>query len=153
MTRTFSKMHGLASLRIGWLYGPEAIVDALNRIRGPVQSRHALDPRRRRRARRSRPCRDARSRITRNGWPRVTKAIEGLGLMVTPSVANFVLIHFPTTPGRTAAEAEAFLLAHGVVLRGVAGYGLGHAPRMTIGTAEANEAAIAALAAFLHGAG
>src|SRR5258708_38682642 len=35
MTRTFSKIYGLAGLRIGWGYGPAHVIDALNRIRGP----------------------------------------------------------------------------------------------------------------------
>ena len=35
MTRTFSKIYGLANLRLGWCYGPDHIIDALNRIRGP----------------------------------------------------------------------------------------------------------------------
>ena len=63
-----------------------------------------------------------------------------------------MLIHFPRTHGRTAAEAETYLLDHGIVLRTVGGYGLPNALRMTIGTAEANEAAIAALRAFMTGA-
>ncbi len=150
MTRTFSKIHGLASLRIGWLYGPEAIVDALNRIRGPFNISvpaikagvAALGDRA-----------HVEASVAHNDeWMlRVSHALETLGLEVTPSVTNFVLIHFPATPGLTAAEAELFLLERGVVLRGVAGYGLRNALRMTIGSAEANEAAIAGLKAFMSG--
>ena len=60
MTRTFSKIHGLAGLRIGWCYAPAQIVDALNRIRGPFNVLLAVDRRGRRRARRSRPYRARR---------------------------------------------------------------------------------------------
>lgn len=68
----------------------------------------------------------------------MTEEATKLGLTVTPSVANFVLIHFPTTKGKTAAEADAFLTKRGLVLRALNNYGLPHALRMTIGTEEAN---------------
>ena len=68
---------------------------------------------------------------------------------MTPSVGNFVLIHFPDTPGKRAADADAFLLKRGVVLRRMEAYGLPNALRMTVGSAEANEATVAALAEFL----
>ena len=48
----------------------------------------------------------------------LTEEIGKLGLKVTPSVANFVLIHFPTTKGKTSAEADAYLTKRGLVLRG-----------------------------------
>ncbi len=64
-----------------------------------------------------------------------------------------MLIHFPEAPGRTAAEADAFLTARGLILRRVGAYGLPNALRMTIGPAEANEAVIAALTEFVRGAG
>ncbi|MBN9016271.1 MAG: histidinol-phosphate transaminase [Rhizobiales bacterium] len=152
MTRTFSKIHGLASLRIGWLYGPEAVVDVLNRIRGPFNvSTPAL--RAATAALADRAHVEASVAHNEEWLPRVSKAVEAMGLEVTPSVGNFVLIHFSKTRGRTAAEAEAYLLDHGIVLRTVGGYGLPDALRMTIGSAEANEAAISALKAFLHQAG
>ncbi len=68
----------------------------------------------------------------------LTDEVTKLGLKVTPSVANFILIHFPTTKGKTAAEADAFLTKRGLVLRALNNYGLPHALRMTIGTEEAN---------------
>src|SRR5690606_25019863 len=55
---------------------------------------------------------------------RVSEGLQALGLSVTPSVGNFVLVHFPTTPGKTAAEADEYLCARGYVLRRVSGYGL-----------------------------
>jgi histidinol-phosphate aminotransferase len=75
--------------------------------------------------------------------------IRKLGLEVTPSVANFVLIHFPQTPGRTAAEADAFLSKRGLILRRVAAYHLPHALRMTVGSEEANRLVVDALAEFI----
>ncbi len=84
--------------------------------------------------------------------PKVTEALTQLGLTVTPSIGNFVLIHLPDEKGRRAAEADAFLLKRGIVLRRMEAYGLPNALRMTIGSAEANEATVAAFAAFLGGA-
>jgi histidinol-phosphate aminotransferase len=68
---------------------------------------------------------------------------------VTPSVANFLLIHFPETKGRTAKEADAFLTARGLILRQVGVYKLPNALRMTVGTEEANRLVVAALRDFL----
>jgi histidinol-phosphate aminotransferase len=68
---------------------------------------------------------------------------------VTPSVANFVLVHFPDVDGRRASDADDFLCDRGVITRRVTAYGFPNALRVTIGSAEANEALIAALAAFM----
>jgi histidinol-phosphate aminotransferase len=75
--------------------------------------------------------------------------IRKLGLEVTPSIANFVLIHFPTTKGRTAADADEFLTKRGLILRRVTSYHLPNALRMTVGTEEANRLVVAALAEFV----
>ncbi|SFV12862.1 histidinol-phosphate aminotransferase [Methylobacterium sp. 174MFSha1.1] len=150
MTRTFSKVYGLAALRIGWMVGPAAIVDAVNRIRGPFNLGSAAIA-----AGAAAMADDAHiaNAVAHNdAWlPKVTTALEGLGLSVTPSVGNFVLIHFPDEAGRSAADADAYLTARGLILRRVGAYGLPNALRMTIGTAEANEAVIAALTEFVQG--
>lgn len=152
MTRTFSKIHGLPALRIGWMYGPASIVDVINRIRGPFNMNTpaiaagvaAINDR----------AHEEASVAHNTLWlERMTKAIEALGLTVTPSVANFVLIHFPDAPGKGAAEADAFLTQRGVILRRVTAYGLPHCLRLTIGSEEANAAVIEALAAFQRAAG
>lgn len=152
MTRTFSKIHGLASLRIGWLYAPSAIVDVLNRIRGPFNMNSpaiaagvaAMEDR----------AHEDKAVAHNLLWlERMTKAIEALGLKVTPSVANFLLIHFPAEAGKGAAEADAFLTARGVILRRVTSYGLPDCLRLTIGSEEANAAVIEGLAAFQRSVG
>jgi len=83
------------------------------------------------------------------GW--LTEEIGKLGLKVTPSVANFVLIHFPQTTGKTSAEADAYLTKRGLVLRALNNYGLPHSLRMTIGTEEANRLVVEALRDFMAG--
>lgn len=151
MTRTFSKVYGLAALRIGWMVAPPAVADAVNRIRGPFNLSAAAIA-----AGAAAVADDAhiaRAVAHNEEWlPKVTRALTEIGLTVTPSVGNFVLIHFPDAPGRTAAEADAFLTARGLILRRVASYGLPQALRMTIGSAEANEAVIAALGDFVRSA-
>jgi histidinol-phosphate aminotransferase len=147
MCRTFSKIHGLAALRLGWMYGPAHVVDAVNRIRGPFNVNSAAI------AAGMAAIQDIghveRSAAHNDKWLAwLTEEIGKLGLSVTPSVANFILIHFPQT-GRTSAEADRFLTARGLILRQVGAYGLPHALRMSVGTEEANRLVVAALAEFL----
>ena len=148
MTRTFSKIHGLAALRIGWMYGPRAVIDVLNRIRGPFNL-NALAIAAGAAAMRDRDFAHAAARFNAHWLEELTTALTALGLRVTPSVANFVLIHFPDIDGKRAPDADAFLTARGFILRGVKGYGLPNALRLTVGTEEANRGVVEALAAFL----
>jgi histidinol-phosphate aminotransferase len=151
MCRTFSKIYGLAALRLGWLYGPAPIVDALNRIRGPFNVNAPAI------AAGAAAIEDSvhieRSRAHNARWlPWLTQEISKLGLTVTPSVANFVLIHFPTTKGCAAEDADAFLTKRGLILRRVSAYKLPNALRMSVGSEEANHLVVKALREFLGGA-
>ncbi len=83
--------------------------------------------------------------------PVLTEEIGKLGIRVTPSVGNFLLLHFPETVGKTAKEADAFLTSRGLILRAVGAYGLPNALRLTIGGEEANRLVIAALTEFMRG--
>ena len=148
MTRTFSKIHGLAGLRIGWMYAHEAIIDACNRVRGPFNV-NALALTAGAAAIGDKTHVERAVEHNEEWLGKVAAALEDIGLSVTPSVGNFVLIHFPTTPGKTAAEADEYLVARGYVLRRVAGYGLPDSLRMTIGSEEANLGVIDALRSFM----
>jgi histidinol-phosphate aminotransferase len=66
---------------------------------------------------------------------------------VTPSVGNFLLVHFSSV--ERAKAADAFLTERGVILRSVASYGLPAALRLSVGTEEANRAVVAALKEFV----
>ena len=151
MCRTFSKIHGLAALRLGWLYGPAHVVDALNRIRGPFNvSQPAI-------AAGVAAIEDTNhveaSAAHNARWlPWLTEEIGKLGLAVTPSVANFVLIHFPSDKGRTAQDADAFLTRRGLILRRLEPYHLPGALRLTVGSEEANRLVVEALAQFMGAA-
>lgn len=150
MCRTFSKIHGLAALRIGWMYGPDHVVDAINRIRGPFNVNApamaagvaAIE---------DKAHQQLASDHNEVWLPKVTTALEALGLTVVPSATNFILIDFPDAAGKRAPEADAFLQSRGIVVRRMDAYGLPNSLRMTIGSAEANGAAIAALTDFLKG--
>jgi histidinol-phosphate aminotransferase len=130
------------------MFGPAHIVDAVNRIRGPfnvstpamLAAVAAVED----------TAHVEMSRVHNEKWRSwVTDEVRKLGLKVTPSVANFVLIHFPTEKGKTSAEADAFLTKRGLVLRAVNNYGLPHALRMTIGTEEANRLVVEGLRDFM----
>jgi histidinol-phosphate aminotransferase len=147
MTRTFSKIHGLAGMRIGWTYAPAAVCDVLNRIRGPfnvsMMQQHAAAAAMRDRAH------VERSVAHNEKWKSwLTDEIRKLGLTVNESVGNFILIQFPKGEKGSAA-ADAFLVSRGLILRGVKAYGLPDALRLTIGDAEANERVVAALRDFM----
>jgi histidinol-phosphate aminotransferase len=148
MCRTFSKIHGLAAVRLGWMYGPAHIVDALDRVRNPF---NVNTPAMKAGIAAIEDTAHVQTSIAHNtrwlAW--LTDEIGKLGFKVTPSVANFVLIHFADGKGRTAADADAFLTKRGLILRRVAGYGLPNALRLTVGTEEANRLVVKALADFL----
>ena len=148
VTRTFSKLHGLAALRIGWAYCPEPIADAVDRIRAPFNTSIA--------AQQAAVAAlgdtefQERSRDHVATWrPWLTQQLGGIGLDVVPSQANFVLVGFPATPGRTAKEAAAYLERRGLIVRGVGNYGLPDHLRITIGLEEHNRALVDALAEFV----
>ena len=145
VTRTFSKAYGLAALRVGYLYAPPAIVDPINRIRevfnvtAPAQAaaEAALADREHLQAALRHNAREAR---------RVGDFLATQGLRVSPTGANFLLVHFET--GQQAATADAHLRAHGIIVRPVGGYGLPQCLRVTLATAEQNDAFMEAMASF-----
>jgi histidinol-phosphate aminotransferase len=144
MLRTFSKVYGLAGLRIGWAYCPPHVADAINRIRGAFNvnagaiaaARAALGD----------AAHVERAVQHNDRWlPWLAREISKLGFKVTPSVGNFVLIHLPA--GK-AAKADSFLLSRGLILRRMEVYGLPDALRLTVGSEDANHAFIDALSEF-----
>lgn len=144
ITRTFSKLHGLAALRVGWAYAALPIISAMDRIRAPFNT--------------SIPgqfaCAEAlfdddfqrRSVELVERWrPWLTQQLGGLGFEPYPSACNFVLIRCPDIPGRTAAEVDAHLASRGVLVRGLANYGLPDFLRITVGTEDQNRALMTAM--------
>lgn len=150
VTRTFSKLHGLAALRVGWAFAPEPIIDAVERIRAPfnvnLPAQLAAVA-----ALADEAFQQQSIALVERGRQWLVQQLGGLGLDVVPSQANFLMIGFPARPGKTAGEAEAFLARRGLILRGIAGYGLPDHLRLTIGLEAHNRAVVDALAAFLRG--
>ncbi len=148
MTRTFSKIYGLPALRIGWMYAPLHVIDAVGRIRGPFNMNSAAIAAGAA-AIQDRAHLETAVSFTDHWLNWLTEELTKLGLRVTPSVTNFLLIHFPDEKGKTADEADAWLSARGYILRRVGGYGFPNALRMTVGTEEANRGVVAALTEFI----
>ncbi|MGK2284613.1 histidinol-phosphate transaminase [Pedomonas sp. V897] len=148
-TRTFSKIYGLAAERIGWVYGPAAIIETLNKVRGPFNvtgpgiagAVAALEDQ----------AWIEAARAHNNQWlPWLKAEIEALGLHVVPSQCNFLLIRFPEANGLTAEAANRALQDAGYILRWLPGQGLPDCLRLTVGTEEENRGVIAALRAFIE---
>jgi histidinol-phosphate aminotransferase len=146
MTRTFSKIYGLAALRLGWCYAPANVVDVLNRLRSPFNINAAAQAA-------GIAAVEDRAFIDRSlhenagELRRLTQSLEQLGLDVPPSVCNFVLAGF--RDGEAATAANGFLLARGVITRAMGGYGLPRYLRITIGTKDEVTRCLDALADFL----
>jgi histidinol-phosphate aminotransferase len=149
VTRTFSKIHGLAALRLGWGFGPAAIIDALERLRGPFNVNAPAQ------AAGAAAIRDtahlARAKAHNAKWMGVmVQRLRGLGLELIGAAGNFVLPKFPGG-ARSAAAADAFLQARGIIARRVDNYGLPDHLRITIGTDDENQQVLAALSEFMGG--
>ncbi len=148
MTRTFSKIYGLASLRLGWCFAPPSVCDALNRIRGPFNINGAAIEAGI--AALSDTAHISKAVSHNDQWLEwLTREITALGIRVTPSVGNFLLLHFDDANGPSASEADVFFSSHGLILRMVAAYGLKDCLRLTIGTEEANRLFVQVLAELL----
>ena len=148
MTRTFSKIHGLGGMRIGWIYSPAHVIDVLERMRGPFNvNAAAIEAGVAAMEDRTHVERTVAHNAQWSEW--LVEQFTALGLRVTPSVGNFLLIHFADDAKYGAAAADDYLSARGYILRRVAAYGFPNALRMTIGTEEANRGVIAALTEFL----
>lgn len=144
---TFSKIYGLAALRLGWAYCPPQIADVLNRIRGsfsitaPAQAAGVA-------ALQDQDHTNKALAHNRQWLPWLSNALKQLGLDVLPSVGNFVLARFANADLSRAAHRE--LLSKGVIVRPVAGYGLPEALRITVGNERENRTCIEALRTFMN---
>lgn len=148
MTRTFSKIYGLGGLRVGWGFGPQEIVDVLNRVRGPFNLSNsalaaavaALEDQDY-----VEYCRSENAKW--RGW--LADALAECGVASDTSCANFILARFTD---RAEAEAcDSYLQGQGLIVRRVAGYGLPNALRITIGDEAACRRVAGAIKAFKEG--
>ena len=150
-TRTFSKIHGLAALRLGWAYCPAGVAEALNKVRGPFNvSAPAL-------AAGEAAIQDVdyaeacaiQNEVWRD-W--LLKQLRSAGVACPPAWANFVLPYFGETGAASAPAADAFLRSRGVIARRMDSYGLGGHLRITVGASADNVLVARAIADFMAGA-
>ena len=154
MLRTFSKMYGMAGLRLGWAYCPQPIADVLYSIKPPygvnypalaagvaaVEDTEFYD-----------------QSIAHNAaWlPWLQDEFRKLGLDPQPTVANFFIMRFPNSEAsggsRTAKAAREFLAARGIMVRNMADYGEPDFIRLSVGREDENRAVVQALTEFLNG--
>ncbi len=153
MTRTFSKIHGLGGVRLGWAYCPAGIADVLNRVRnpfnvsGPAQAAGLA-------ALNDTAFTDKARQHNRTWRDWTTEKLAALGLDLTTSAGNFVLVRFPAPAAggnyeRGAEAADVFLKGRGIIVRRMAAYGLPDCLRITIGLEDEMRAAISALKEFM----
>ena len=149
MTRTFSKLYGLGSLRVGWGYGPAALVDVLNRIRAPFNlSQSALDAAEAaiRDIEYTNHCR--RENKKWRTW--LANGLSEIGVPSDVSQANFILARFANQ--EEAEACDVYLQTQGLVVRRVAGYNLPNALRITVGDESACRQIVHAVRNFKAGA-
>ena len=137
MLRTFSKLHGLASLRLGWGYASENIIENHMKVRGPFSVNTvaimagvaALED-----------LEFQKKSVQHNqkwmSW--FEKELKSLNLDFQKSITNFLLIKFPDEKNYNAEHAEIFLASKGILVRGMKVYGLPNHLRVSIGNEEEN---------------
>lgn len=150
VTRTFSKIFGLAGLRLGWCYGPRDMIDLLNRV-GPsfpvniaakAAALAALEDQE-----------HTRKVLAHNArWRQwLERQLSELGLECYPSQTNFLLVKFPGPDRRSAVAADAFLKSRGIIARRFAVAGFEDKLRFTVGLDWEMEETAAALRDFMAG--
>ena len=145
ITRTFSKIYGLGSLRVGWGYGPRNVIDALNRVKGPfnlssvaqVTALAAIND-----TEYVKKCQEDNQILREN----LSLELRKINIPCDPSFANFLLLQF--LDRHTANSADQFLNINGIIVRNVSNYGLESSLRISVGTSTDCEAVIKALTKF-----
>ncbi len=154
VTRTFSKIHGLAAQRVGWAVAALPLIAAMDRVRGPfnvtttgqaaavaslADTAHIA------------MVRDETIRL--RGWlAEQIAALGNAGLRAIPSACNFILIEFPESGPVTAAGANQYLLDHGIICRYLAVQAMPRCLRVSIGTENETRTVAAALRDYVEGA-
>ena len=148
MLRTFSKMYGMAGLRLGWAYACQEICDVLLAVKPPfgVNNVAVLGG--------IATMEDAeffeRSLAHNAAWLAWTEEeLKKLGLTVHPTVANFFMVTFPTEREKGAEAARDFLAGRNILVRGLGDYGVENSLRIAVGTGDEMRALRDALAEFL----
>ena len=149
MTRTFSKIYGLGGLRIGWGYGPKAVIDVLNRVRGPFNLANVqlatAEAAVRDRAHVDR-CRSENTRL--RAW--LAEALAEHGVPSDTSTANFILARFADAD--EAQACDAYLKKQGLIVRYARSFNLPNCLRITVGDESSCRRVAYAIGQFKGGA-
>jgi len=149
VTRTFSKVYGMAGLRLGWCYGPLDAIDTLTKI-GPSFPVNTASYAAGIAAVRDTAHVDTVLAHNRKWVDAFTRNLTDMGLKVYPSQTNFMLVEFPETAGRTAAEANDWLNRHGIIPRQFAVEDFSNKLRFTVGDDRGMERAVEVLGEFMR---
>lgn len=153
VTRTFAKAYGLAGERVGWGTGAPAIVEIMNRLRGPFNVNNGAQAVATAALADQAFVADSRAHNARERarFAAALAALGNSGIRVLPSEANFVLVLFE---GALTGEAAYHgLMERGYIVRWLPGQGLPHGLRITIGTAAQMDAIAEALCTMTEAAG
>ena len=154
VTRTFSKIHGLAAQRVGWAVAALPIIAALDRVRGPFNVTTTGQA-----AALASLADDGHIAMVRSetirlrGW--LADEIANLGnagLRAIPSAGNFILVEFPESGPVSAADCNQYLLDHGIICRYLAVQNMPRCLRISIGTEVETRTVAAALRNYIEGA-
>lgn len=149
MTRTFSKLYGLGGLRVGWGYGPRAIIDALNRVRGPFNLSSPALLTAEAAVRDQAYANKCRTQNTKyRAW--LAEALAEHGVVSDTSCANFILARFGDQ--NEAENCDNYLKSKGILVRRVAGYNLPNCLRITVGDEASCKRVAHAVGQFMGGA-
>ena len=148
MTRTFSKIYGLAGLRIGWAYCPAPVAGVLQRVRSPFNTNSAALAAAAAAVRDTGYIDGIREKNTAS-LGRISAALTAAGLRVIPGVANFYLVSFAGSEGKNAAAAAGYLQSRNIMPRPVNPADSGDVLRITVGKDSENDAVIAALTEYM----
>jgi histidinol-phosphate aminotransferase len=148
VTRTFSKIYGLAGLRIGWAYCPESVLENIQRIRTPFNANTAAM------AAAAAAVKDVEYvdmvREHTAKWQNIiSESVTAMGIKILPSVTNFYLLDFGDIPNKSGASAAEFLESKGIIPRPAGSNSNTGYVRITVGKDEENEAALKALAEYM----
>ncbi|WP_438992585.1 histidinol-phosphate transaminase [Pseudemcibacter sp.] len=146
VTRTLSKLYGLSGLRIGWAYSTSEIINTMMHLKGgfnvskPAQMAGAA-------AVLDQDYADECLKKCQDGIEYLTSELRNMGLKVTDSVCNFIMLHFENSDQMKACDA--YLKENGIMVGPLGAYGMEKTLRVTVGTEEENQAFIKAMKDFM----
>lgn len=145
-TRTFSKIYGLPSLRIGWAYCPQSIVGLAGRIRTPFNANGPAMAAAAAAVRDVDYVADVHAH-NKKSLQSISTAVQAMGIEVVPSQTNFYLLKFPEEAGKTGSKAAEFLQSRGIIPRPTGGSDA--YLRISVGVDHENQAVIDALTDYM----